>query len=646
MYPTPTDTRPAEQQREAELTSPDHIAACLEQLQVGVAAGIEAAYQDLFVGRTAGLKDRPLGEARKRWLDAAFAVPQVGVLAAGHPGLFANLVIACVDLVRDPETSVVPVAGDWPAAHLAALGHVPKVAAAMLEECWSEPERLGDRVLVWMLDSLGSPAGLPILNNPVNGLAAVALNMLWVDFDDTTLLCKLINDGADTMLSKDIGLDEDLRRPREGVYSGFVQPLEHVLGKYVGPVGDLSLHATLTVDERSRLAKAATVLRALAGHGHASTLTSYDAIRSSELVVAFGARPGSIWGFEHVRLPYVQAAHATANGKQPIRMLELWLAVEQALTATAFTQLLADPPKKIKEIVDTATGTMRQAISRNAAWVAGYGAAEFLTAFETQCTAYLKFLAATDPTAKFLTAEARGHTMGKYTGAFACRAGLWWAEREKQPVYYCLDGIKRQDVVNYKTFKTKAINTYLTTGGRPYNEAITLAEVREILTNWNTLGRVVIFVRQGVILKDDALNEVLSWIPQMRKADALVRGQRLAPPKARFAAEAQRLGADLLATHDDTEIMQIVARAELVVMAAGAKAELLSACLFDQGSNILFRAGIMPWGLRSDYRGMLGMRDAGMRLAAANRIEQRYSNRVPAYLWDAILPAVKRFATR
>jgi hypothetical protein len=642
MHPTVTATVPSPS------TGAQHITACLEQLQDGSAAGLEAAYQDLFVSHEHGLTAPLLGRTRKQWLDAVFAVAQVGTYAARHPALFADLVIACTDLVRDPDTRDVAVDGDWPAAHLAALGPVPNVAAILLELCWMEPERLGDRTLGWMLDSLGSPAGLPILNDLDNGLAAIACNLLWVEVEDVTLLCKLVAAGVDTMVAKDVGLTESLKRPREGVYSGFVQPLEHVLGRYVGPLGDPALHATLTAEERARLPRAERVLQALAarGPGKVGALTSYQAVRASELVDAFAHRPGSIWGFEHIRLPYVQAAHATTVGKQPIRMLELWLAVEQALTADAFQQLLADPTAKIKEIVDTATATMRKAIDINAAWVAGYGGDEFLKAFEVQCTEYLRFLATTDPTAKFLTAEKRGHTMGKYTGAFACKAGLWWAaQRQQQPIYYCLDGIRRRDVVNYKTFKTKAINTWLKVGGRPYNEAITLAEVREILTNWSTLGQRVVFVRRGVILRDAELHKVLQWIPAMREADARVKGKRDAPPQSKFAAEADRLDPDLRGNYDNTQIMQIVARAELVVMAAGAQTELLNACLYDPGSSILFKAGLMPWGLRGDYRSMLAMRDAAMRRAAAEKIERVYGDgRVSPYLWAAVLPAVKRFA--
>ncbi|MFI5914879.1 hypothetical protein [Dactylosporangium sp. NPDC051541] len=645
MHPTITAVQPAvPPSRAAELTSPEHITACLAQLQAGVEADLEAAFDDLFRKRPAGLTDAALGAARKQWLDAAFAVPQFAAVAAEHPRVCADLLIACIDLTQDAQTSTVPVAGDWPAAPLAALGNQPGVAALVLARRWRRPDRLGARVLAWLLDSLSSPAGLPMLNDPGNGLAAIACNMLWVGVADAAPLCALIKAGADTGLAKEIGLEADLNQPREGVYSGFVQPLEHVLAKYVGPVGDPSLHQTLTVTEQGRLQKAAVVLQALATRGNTSILTSYAEVRKSELVVGFADRPGSIWGFEHLRLPYVQAAHATPGGKRPIRMLELWNAVYQALGAAAFTQLLADPQTKIKQIVDQAIAETQEAIDRNSPWIAGYGSAEFLQEFRVQCTAYLQHLATTDPTAKFLTAEARGHTWGKYTGAFACKAGLWWAEREGQTVYYCLDGIKRDDVINYKRFKTKAINTYLRTGGRPYNEAITLAEVREILGRWSTLGRIVVFVRKGQILKGDALNEVLGWIPLMLKADAQVE-TRLAPPKATFAVQARRLGDDLLNTRSDTEIMQIVARAELVVMAAGAQAELLSGCLYDQGSNILFKAGIIPWGLRSDYSGLLATRDAKERLAKAARIEQRYGDgRVPAYLWNAILAAVQRFA--
>ena len=44
------------------------------------------------------------------------------------------------------------------------------------------------------------------------------------------------------------------------------------------------------------------------------------------MITEFKENPGTIWGFEDIRLPFVQAAHATAHGLQPLRMMELWQA--------------------------------------------------------------------------------------------------------------------------------------------------------------------------------------------------------------------------------------------------------------------------------------------------------------------------------
>ncbi|GFJ87052.1 hypothetical protein [Phytohabitans rumicis] len=70
------------------------------------------------------------------------------------------------------------------------------------------------------------------------------------------------------------------------------------------------------------------------------------------------------------------------------------------------------------------------------------------------------------------------------------------------PVYYCLDGIKDDDVIYYKTRKTAAINEFLkgSLNRKRHVEVITLAETREILLNWDELQTVVKFYRRGELL--------------------------------------------------------------------------------------------------------------------------------------------------
>src|SRR5581483_9356334 len=134
------------------------------------------------------------------------------------------------------------------------------------------------------------------------------------------------------------------------------------------------------------------------------------------------------------------------------------------------------------------------------------------------------------PYIKFMEqAQQTGKNPGKLLPSFACKTGIWWARSQDRPLYYCIDGLNMQDVVNYKAFKTKAINGYLSALGTPtanvltlraFQDVITLAEVREILLHWSDLWKTVRIVEMGKILDTkDAEIWAGGWIVKMKEAD-------------------------------------------------------------------------------------------------------------------------------
>lgn len=78
-------------------------------------------------------------------------------------------------------------------------------------------------------------------------------------------------------------------------------------------------------------------------------------------------------------------------------------------------------------------------------------------------------------------------------------------------MYYCLDGVTDEAIIGFKTRKTVLINQFLS-GQRevPYIEVITLAEIREILRNWNELQEFVKFSREGEFLTASAVQKLIT----------------------------------------------------------------------------------------------------------------------------------------
>src|SRR5262249_42535273 len=156
--------------------------------------------------------------------------------------------------------------------------------------------------------------------------------------------------------------------------------------------------------------------------------------------------PGTIWGFEDIRMPFVQAAHETAKGDQPLRMMELWKAVEESLSVKGYGKLLDNPEEAADEYAEYGASLLDKNTSKT-----------YIENFKKDAKAYLLEFAAQMPKGTFArdklegrgkkrVSEAAGIIPGKFMGGLACKAGLWWAKKEKKPVYYCLDGVDMDDV--------------------------------------------------------------------------------------------------------------------------------------------------------------------------------------------------------
>lgn len=342
-------------------------------------------------------------------------------------------------------------------------------------------------------------------------------------------ICELIQHGVDTSVAARVTGTEGRG---VGVYSGFVQPIQHVVSNYLRDValvdsGDTSLPQYRKVPAQG----AKKILKALEDKGTAVTLTKWSEVKNSEIIDEFKKHPGTIWGFEDVRMPYVQAAHETSAGVQPVRMMELWEAVFESLSEDAYTKLLDDPASAIDEFIKVGVQKIEKGlVSEDPLKQAKYGdiardSKTYIANFKRDAKAFLTEFAAQMPKGTFARpgsggAEApneAGITPGKFMGGLACKAGLWWAKNENKPVYYCLDGINMDDVTNYKKAKNTAIEDFITAGGQPsgakgHDEVITIVELREIVKNWNELKDTVNFVRKGKILEgDDLARGVKAW---------------------------------------------------------------------------------------------------------------------------------------
>jgi hypothetical protein len=409
------------------------------------------------------------------------------------------------------------------------------------------------------------------------GLGPIVCGQLWAqgNFDP---ICELIDHGVDTSTSAphQVGM----RAKNRG---GRVQPIQHVLSPLLKKVGELPpVDDPRTAPAKGNVEGARKILATLDAQAKldpargSATQTSYAAVQSSEMLTAFQENPGTIWGFEEVRQPYVQAAHETNQGKEPLRMLELWEAVGPTTTDyDTYESLLDDPDKAVKELVRNGREKVEAGIRTKDPKFAEIAGKEdaYLAKFEQFATKFLKEFGQLMPKGTAArpklddggaakrnesVSDAAGILPGGLMAGLACKAGLWWAKEEGAPVYYCLDGVNMADVTDYKKVKNKTIEAFIAKGAdaKPedrHNEGITMVELREILKNWEELKGTVIFVEKGVILKDGELDKkITKWRKDLKDANTDA-GKSLAPPKATFTGELNKIRADLLARIPDTE---------------------------------------------------------------------------------------------
>ena len=284
------------------------------------------------------------------------------------------------------------------------------------------------------------------------------------------------------------------------------------------------------------------------------TVTSWDEVKNSEWMKAFNENPGTIWGFEDVRMPYVEAGHESDKGSRPLRMWELWDAL--GLSQMDYHELLKNPKVFTKDRVDKAAQTVLKKESTRVIYGDIKDLNAFVEEFKKQATAVLLEFAAQLPKGTFVdNARDAGFFEGKFLGGLGCKAGLWWAKEQKEPVYYCLDGVDMADVTNYKKFKSTAIEEFLSKqSGRKHDEVITMVELREILKNWDDLkfknkdGQdedVVKFVYKGKIMSGKELaDNVKKWKTDMDQVNHSMR--TTAPDFKIFTAQLNKIDPKLL----------------------------------------------------------------------------------------------------
>jgi hypothetical protein len=626
--------------RETELMAPGFVPQCVLKVAGGQFDEARSALDDLTQSKTA-LSPGQRNKVLKDMIDAVFASDAVPGQVENDPKFFAALLEAAADLAANDEAAHgLKILPNFLASLHTKLGpRNSMVCASLLALRWQSPHLMDRALYTSMIAGIDKADW----NKADSSLAAKGFNMLWHAKEIDTI-CKLIENGVDTMQAGAYG--RDTGRSREGMWSGFIQPLEHVMGNYVRLASLPDDHPDVVTVGVDKVADARKILRALGAESRTTIMTDYSEYERCEMLLGFPDDPGTIWGFEDVRLPYVQAAHDTAPGRQPLRMWEMWDAVDLALNEEGYASLLRDPEKTIRKVVAQGRAKVREGREKRPLEYYGRTTDEFLQEFEDECTSYLWFLAEQTPTAKFATAELAGRRIEKAMGGLGCKAGLWWAKQVGQPVYYCIDGMRIQDAIDYKTYKTKRINDALADSkNAKYGEVITLAEVREILTHWDdgelNLKDTVKWVRKGRILQGDELKEVDGWVARMKESDGRAPA-RQAPPVKVFRDRLDKLDPTLVWSLDRKQSMQVVNKVELIKLAAEAEfAEKLLPEVLDD-CKVLFDFGLLPADLADAFRTMFAAGPDGMEIGAET-VKARYLRNVCDELAIPLTKAIDRW---
>ncbi|MCA0873933.1 hypothetical protein LCL97_24165 [Seohaeicola saemankumensis] len=380
----------------------------------------------------------------------------------------------------------------------------------------------------------------------------------------------------------DVGADTTIAAPAvKGLYSysGFSPPLQHMLFEELPLVGKLGTEKEeeMSDKDREKAINIRMILNKLEDDKTALGLTNWKDIKDSELIAAFREEPGTIWGFEKMRTPFVAASHEEESGVRPARMMELWDAINPITKEAAYAKFLADPKNEIPILVEAAVKAAKDGIQK----VRDSGdkvdplyfkfrpfvevEKEYIANLKVDAKKYLeslaeqmprgsmaresedvqKFVGKSPKTHQATVSDVAGVDDEKFMTSFLCKAGLWSAKTAGKPVYYVLDGINMDDVVDYKKIKYKAIEDFLDAGGADENapsfhEVITMKEVCEILKNWKDLkfedGKhagedVVKFVRKGSIMSPkEAKKFVQEWEAKRDAAAKNATGDRLRRP--------------------------------------------------------------------------------------------------------------------
>jgi hypothetical protein len=314
--------------------------------------------------------------------------------------------------------------------------------------------------------------------------------------------------------------------------------------------------------EPGKVDGAEKILQALAKSGKATCLTKYDgkdgdSVKESPMIKAFVDKPGTIWGFEDVRRPYVQAARETEKGQQPIRMWEIWDAVDSAIGEKGYNYLYQDPDAAIPEFVEIGVKKITKLIrTPDHIDYAGADETKFIEKFREQAESYLKHLAKTPPKGQFAAVnDPAGVQSAKLMGGLGCKAGLHWAKEKGEPVYYCIDGIDMKQATSYKQTRNDNIQAKLDDPNKPvFAEVITFAEIREILKHWDKdkeddlSGTVKFFAQGKLIERDDPC--IQKWIKDMQGVDETA-GHRPAPKADKYKDRLDKLNPDLFKHLDE-----------------------------------------------------------------------------------------------
>jgi hypothetical protein len=485
-----------------------------------------------------------------------------------------------------------------------ALGeHEAAVASKVLAKKCSD--KIGEGWKGWMLGA----ADAQHLNDREECLAAEVYNKLWNDrkYDDIVLLMKK---GVDVTQPKEM---PGFSGGREGFYSGFIQPLEHVLAKYVSRIPKIAEIGD--EEEKQKVAGAAKLLEALGNSGQARIMTSYEAVKDSDVMRAWEEKGGTFWGWEDIRGTYVDCARASADkkGERQLRMMDIWQAVSPILGNVGYEKLLQDPDKAVDEFVAAgeAAARLREEYKNRDE--------KFWEDFRAKSRSFLLRLAQQTPIGDLELAKKRGLDPDKFMGARACKEGLHWAKENNDPVFYCLDGLDIENALDYRKVKHDRMRAGMEPGGPSHGKVITFSEIREVLRNWDDLKEHVKFFEMGKFIDPQ---KVEGWRKQMyaRRRDA---GDVPAPDKKEFKDELDRLDDELYEWVDDAEMLGIVRAAKNLKLAATAKdLGVMRRLLDDATFKPLYDWNLLPSGLGKVYDAASNSDDPSQALAQLRLLER------------------------